>query len=238
MGVDADSSLNGGTGMAGGFGNLIRQATAIGIAEDDARGTGVGGGAETGCRIGGVFLPAVNRMLAVVDDLTAMGLQESDRVGNHRQVFFGRAAQDFPDVQGGSLTVNSDNRGLDLEQAFDLCIFGGADALLAGGAECRELGMLELQLAGFVEELDVTRVGTGPAALDISHPEALELLSNAQLVGDREMNPQTLRAVAEGGVIDFDFSCHSGGGGKKCKRGRRSGSRGTGSRWRRPVQRA
>ena len=76
---------------------------------------GFGGGAETGRRIGGIFLPPVNRMFAVVDDLTAMGLQESDRVGNHRQVFLRRAAQDFPDVQGGGLTVNSDDRGLDLE---------------------------------------------------------------------------------------------------------------------------
>ena len=45
--------------------------------------------------------------------------------------------------------------------------------------------------------------------------EALELGGDTQLVIDGEMNALPLRAVAEGGVIDFDGACHGGVGGKE-----------------------
>ena len=212
VGVDADRSLDGGAGVAGGRGDLIRQRAAVGVAQHDARGAGLGGGAETGRGVGRILLPAVDGVLAVVDDLAAVGLQERHSVGDHREVLLGRAAQHLADVEGGGLTVDGHDRGLDLEEAADLGVLGGADALLAGGAEGGELGVLELQLAGLGEELDVAGVGAGPAALDVGHPETLELLGDPHLVGDREMNAQSLRAVAEGGVVDLDFACHGGGG--------------------------
>ena len=65
--------------------------------------------------------------------------------------------------------------------------------------------MLELELLRLTEELDVFFVGAGPAALDVVHAEGVEALSDAELVGEREMDAFALRAVAERGVVKGDF---------------------------------
>ena len=144
-----------------------------------------------------------------------MGLQEGDRVADHLEVLFGRTAEDLADVEGGGLAVDRDDRGIDFEEAADLGVFGGAHALAAGRPEGRQLGMLELDLLRAGEELDVARIGARPAAFDVGHAEAFELGGDAQLVIDGEMNALPLRAVAEGGIIDFDGACHGGVGGKE-----------------------
>ena len=144
-----------------------------------------------------------------------MGLQESDRVADHLEVLLGRAAEHFADVEGGGLAVDRDDRGIDFEEAADLGVFGGTHALTAGRPEGRQLGMLELDLLGAGEELDIAGIGARPAAFDVGHAEALELGGDAQLVINGEMNALPLRAVAEGGIIDFDGACHGGVGGKE-----------------------
>jgi hypothetical protein len=216
-GVDfaAIASEERGDGSTGGRGDFRRQRTAVGVAEDDAVGAAGDGGQHGGDRVGRIVLPTVDRVLAVVDDLAAMGLQEGDRVADHLEVLLGRAAEDFADVQGGGLAVDRHDRGVDLEEAADLGVFGRTHALAAGRAEGRQLGVLELDLLGAGEELDVAGVGARPAAFDVGHAEALELGGDAQLVIDGEMNALPLRAVAEGGVIDFDGACHGGVGGKE-----------------------
>ena len=144
-----------------------------------------------------------------------MGLQESDRVADHLEVLLRGAAEDLADVEGGGLAVDGDDRGIDLEEAADLGVFGGTHALAAGRPEGRQLGMLELDLLGAGEELDVAGIGARPAAFDVGHAEAFELSGDAQLVINGEMNALPLRAVAEGGIIDFDGACHGGVGGKE-----------------------
>jgi hypothetical protein len=58
------------------------------------------------------------------------------------------------------------------------------------------------------EELDVFGVRSGPAALDVMHPERVEPLGDAELVRHREIDAFALRTVAQGRVIDFDLWFH------------------------------
>ena len=216
MRMDADGRLlergDGGTRSRGDFG---RQGASVRIAKHHAVGAASDGCEHGSDRVSRIVFPTIDRVLAVVDDLAAVGLQEGDRVADHLEVLLGRAAEDFADVQGGSLAVDRDDRGIDLEQAADLGVFGGTHALAAGRTEGRQLGVLELDLLRAGEELDVAGIGARPAAFDVGHAEALELGGDAQLVIDGEMNALPLRAVAEGGVIDFDGARHGGVGGKE-----------------------
>ena len=59
-------------------------------------------------------------------------------------------------------------------------------------------------LAGAAEELGVLGVGARPAALDEAHAEAVELPRDRQLVGDGEVEPLLLRAVAQRRVVDVE----------------------------------
>ena len=54
------------------------------------------------------------------------------------------------------------------------------------------------------EELDVLRVGAGPAALDVVDAEEVELLGDAQLVVDGRGDALDLETVSQCGVEDFD----------------------------------
>ena len=58
--------------------------------------------------------------------------------------------------------------------------------------------------AGRREELDVLRVGAGPAALDVGHAVLVEHPRDADLVGERERDVLALRAVAQGRVVQDD----------------------------------
>ena len=214
--MDADRGLlERGEGGAGSRGDFGRQGAAVGVAKDDAVGAAGDGGEHGRDGIGRVFLPAVDRMFAIVDDFAAMRLKEGDRVADHLEVLLGRAAEDFADMKGGGLAVDCDDRGIDLEETAHLGVFRGAHALAAGRPEGRQLGMLEFDFLSAGEELDVTGIGARPAAFDVGHAEAFELGGDAQLVIDGEMNALPLRAVAEGGIIDFDGACHGGVGGKE-----------------------
>ena len=54
------------------------------------------------------------------------------------------------------------------------------------------------------EELGVLGVGARPAALDVAHAELVEVAGDRQLVGDGEVEPLLLGAVAQGGVVDVE----------------------------------
>ena len=79
------------------------------------------------------------------------------------------------------------------------------DAGPAGRAEGRELGVPQVQLGRRpAEELGVLGVRARPAALDVADPEPVELPRDRQLVGDREVEPLLLGAVAQRGVVDVE----------------------------------
>ena len=70
----------------GRLGDEAGQAAAVGVAEGDVLGAGVGRGAHALERVAGVVAVAVEEVLGVEDDALALLAAEGDRVGDHRQV--------------------------------------------------------------------------------------------------------------------------------------------------------
>ena len=64
---------------------------------------------------------------------------------------------------------------------------------------------------GAAEELGVLGVGARPAALDVADAEPVELARDRQLVGDGEVQPLLLRAVAQRRVVDVEGLRRSAG---------------------------
>ena len=76
-----------------------------------------------------------------------------------------------------------------------------------GRAERREPGVAQVELVARAgEELGVLGVGARPAALDEADAELVELPGDGQLVGDGEVQPLLLRAVAQGRVVDVELA--------------------------------
>src|SRR5262249_54847784 len=69
--------------------------------------------------------------------------------------------------------------------------------------------LLEFPFFGFSKKFDVLGVGPRPSTLDVVHSERIELLGNAQLVHHREIDPFTLAAIAQSGIVYFDFWSHA-----------------------------
>src|SRR5690606_28078897 len=79
------------------------------------------------------------------------------------------------------------------------------DACLAGRAEGREIGVLEVELlGGTLEELGVLGDRTGPATLDEGHAELVEQGGDRELVRDGQVHALLLRAVAQRRVVHVE----------------------------------
>jgi hypothetical protein len=128
-----------------------------------------------------------------------------DGVADHREVLLERGPQRQLDVPLVGLGHQGDHPGAAVAERGDERVVGGPNAGPAGGTERRQPRVLEVELlVGAPEELGVLGVGSRPAALDVPDPELVELLGDAELVGDREVQPLLLRAVAQGRVVDVE----------------------------------
>jgi hypothetical protein len=95
----------------------------------------------------------------------------------------------------------ADDGGFRVAQGQHLPILSRSYAGPPGGAEGNQLGIPQRQLgAGTGEELGVLGHGTGPAALDETHPDLVEQPGDGELVVDRVADPLALRAVSQGRV--------------------------------------
>ncbi len=63
--------------------------------------------------------------------------------------------------------------------------------------------MLQRNRLDHPEELNIFRVRAGPSAFNKMHAETVQLLRDQHLVFGRETDIFRLRAVTQGGVIDF-----------------------------------
>ncbi len=177
---------------------------AVGVAKNEIGRARLVGGLVAGGRVFGILLVTVEGVLAVEDDFTSVLDQIGDGIADHGEVLLQRGAQDLRDVQDGGLADERDDRRARFEEQSDLLVVFHPGIRAARAAEGREPGVLELQLPGFAKELDVLFVRAGPAALDVVHPEGVEALGDAQLVGERKVDALTLRAVAQRGVVERD----------------------------------
>ena len=188
--------------------DFVRQTAAVRVAEHDEIRARLFRRLPGGEGVFGIKLVAVEAMLGVVDDEFAVVLEEAHGVADHREIFFRRAAQDLLHMQHGSLAVDGHDGGAGLDEQAHLVVLLNGHALFARGTERREPRVFEFFLFGLGEELDVLGIAAGPAAFNVMHPERVELLGDAELVRDREIDAFALRTVAQGRVIDFDLGFH------------------------------
>ncbi|CAM5539500.1 hypothetical protein SRIMM317S_01837 [Streptomyces rimosus subsp. rimosus] len=141
----------------------------------------------------------------VEEDPAALRAQVRDGVPHHREVLLRGGAQRQFHMPYVRLGDEGDDRRPGLQQGRDLRVVLDPHARLAGGAEGDQLGVLEVDLrAGPLEELGVPGVGAGPAALDETHAVVVQVPGDGELVGDGQVDPLTLRAVAQRGVEDVE----------------------------------
>ena len=203
--VDAQAGLGGVLHAGYGVAELGREHAAVGVAQRDDVGAGRRGGPDDLQRVGRIGLVAVEEVLGVEEDPLAVAAQVGDGVGDHLEVLLERGLQGEQDVPVVTLRDESHDRRARLAQRGDLGVIGRLSAGPAGRAERGELRVLEVQLgSGAAEELGVLRDRARPAAFDEPDAQAVELARDDELVGDGEVEPLLLRAVAQGGVVDVE----------------------------------
>ena len=206
--VDPDPAREPRPGRSRDLGDLAGHRSAVRVAQDDDVGAAALGGLPGGERVSGIVLVAVEGVLGVVDDEAALLGQEPHRLLDHRQVLVRRRLEHFAHMQQPRLAENRHDGRFRVDQQPHLIIVFGADVFASRRPERRELRVGELPALGFIEELDVLRVRSRPAALDVVHAEAIQTLGDLELVGDGKRHALSLTAIAERGVVDFDVGSH------------------------------
>ena len=217
-------------------GDPARQHAAVGVAQRDDLGAGLGGDPQHLERVVAVGAVAVEEVLGVEEDPLPLGAQVRHGVADHREVLLERGAQRQLDVPVVGLGDQGHDPGAAVAQRRHQRVVGGRDPGTPGGTEGRQLGVLEVELlASAAEELGVLRVGARPAALDEADAELVDVPRDVQLVEDREVQALLLGAVAQGRVVDvevgllahFGILTGTGSGNKKPPVGREVARSGT-----------
>jgi hypothetical protein len=206
-GVAADVTVHRGDDLA----DLVRQAAAVRVAQHEVRRPTDDGGFQRPQRDLGVVLVAVEEVLEVDHHPPAGAAEEAHRVADHRLALVERGLQRLEHVVVPALGDDAHRLGAGVEQVAQRRVVVDLALRPPGGAERDERRRLEAQLLGRAgEELDVLRVGAGPAALDVVDAEVVQLLGDAQLVLDRGRHALDLHAVAQRRVEDLDAGAGAG----------------------------
>ena len=206
--VDADGARQACPDGARDVGDLLRNRSAVRVAEHDDIGAAPLGRLPRRQGVLRIVLVTVERVFGVVDNEAAAALEIPDRVFDHRDVFVGRRLQHFFHVQQPRLANDSDDWRLGVDEQPHLVVGFRRHALAARRAKRREPRVLERPALRFVEKLDVFRIAAWPAALDVMHAEGVQPFGNAQLVENGERDAEALAAVPEGRVVDLYAVIH------------------------------
>src|SRR5713101_7293723 len=188
--------------------DLVRQAAAVGVAEDQAAGARGLGGSEGLERVLAVLLEAVEEVLGVVDNLLEVLEEVGDRVPDHVDVLVERRPEGVRHVEVPRLAEDGDDRGARLDERLDVAVLLRPHSRTARRAEGGDLGGLEDSVLNALEEAEVLGVRARPAALDIVDAEGVQALGYADLVLHGEGHALALRPVAQRGVVNLDFPGH------------------------------
>ncbi len=187
-------------------GDFAGQRAAVGVAEDEVGRAGFVRRLVAGGGVFGVQLVAVEGVLAVEDDFAALCLTRYAIVSRIMARFSSSVVRRISVTWSIEVLQTSVTTGVPASSRSATCLSSSTLRVRAArAAEGGELGVLELELLRFAEELDVLLVGAGPAALDVVHAEGVEALGDAQLVGEGKVDAFALRAVAERGVVKGDW---------------------------------
>jgi hypothetical protein len=186
--------------------DLVRQRAAVGVAQDDPAGALVIGRFGAGERILGIGLVTVEEVLAIEQDLAALGLGGAHAVADRRKVLLQRRLERDTHVIVPRLGDEADGVGLGVEQRAEA---GIVRRRAAGATRHPERRERRVELAMFGEQLRVGRIGARIAPLDIVHAEIVQQRDDDDLVVQSEVDAIRLRAVAQGGVEQIKpFACH------------------------------
>ena len=200
--VDADAGAEHGHDFAGDFLDFIGQAAAVRVAQNDEVRAGIARGGDGAQRVIVIRFERVEKMLGIVEHFAPVFFQIRDCVGDHREVFLERDAEDFGDVQRGSFPDDADHRRLRVEQQLYLRIFFHGDFAASRRAKCGDLCVLPRVFFRKLEKLRVLWIRAGEAAFDVVDAEFIEPFRHANLVRHRERNAGPLRAIAKGRVVE------------------------------------
>ena len=204
MTVDADGeSPEGGDDLGDRRAHLRGQRRAVGVAQHDALGAGLGGRAQARQRVVAVVAPTVEEMLGVVEHALALPGQERHRVGDHRQVLFAVDAHDLVEVQRPGLAHQRAHRCEAVGQQPQRRVLRGTDVAPARHAERRDLGDGERLVREQLEELGLLGVRRREARLDHVDAELVQLVRHAHLLGGGQGHPLALHPVAQGRVVQL-----------------------------------
>jgi hypothetical protein len=195
------SCVHGRAHVAHGLGDLRRQRGAVGVAERDVLGRRRRLQARQ--RVAGVVAPGVEEVLGVVDHALALGEQEGDRLGDHRQVLVAADLDHLLQVQAPGLAHERHDRSERGGEDAQRRVLLGGDVAPAGHAEGAHVGPQALVLEP-LEQLGLLRVGGGEAGLDERDAEVVEHVRHADLLLHGQRHAVTLHPVAQGGVVDRD----------------------------------
>ena len=113
-------------------------------------------------RVVAVGAVAVEEVLGVEEDPLPLGAQVRDGVADHREVLLERGAQRELDVPVVRLRDQRDDAGAAVAQRGDQRVVGGRDAGPAGGAEGRELRVLQVELRRAARRKNSVSLGLAP----------------------------------------------------------------------------
>src|SRR5258706_5903687 len=144
-------------------------------------------------------------MLGVIDDALTIGFEIRNRLFDDSQIIFVCGEQYFLYVKSPRFAEDSADGCIRVNERFDVGIVFGSTFDAAGRAKRGNQCILPLRIAGALEEFNIFRIRTGPAALDEGYAEFIQFLCDADLVITRKCEAFRLRPIAESGVVYLDL---------------------------------
>ena len=186
--------------------DAIGQRAAVGVAEGRPFGAGLDRRGDAADRVVGVADVSIEEVLRVEHDPPSLVDKPAHRLRDHREVLLARRPQHVGNVPVPRLAHERDDRRHRVEQRAQLQVVLRPRARASRRAERGQRRVAQAMRPHRGEELGVGRVCAGPPALDDGDAERVEMLGDAQLVGHREADANSLRAVAQRRVVDLE--CH------------------------------
>ena len=183
------------------------QRASVGLAEVHRVGPRINRRPHAGQGVVAVRLEAVEVVLGIEYHMPASRLQMRHRLADQAQVLLERRLQRALHLSVPRLPHDSDQRRPARDEVGQPGILGSGDALLAGGTEGRDLGVLQIHGRHLAEERHVLGVRRREAALDVVDAELVKAPHDGELVGQRERDALALLPIAQGGVVVVDARC-------------------------------
>ena len=206
--VDAEGLAR--EGSAGGRDDLLHfegQRAAVGLAKIHRVSARLHSRLHAGQGIVAVRFEAVEVVLGIEHHMPAGRLQVRHRLADHAQVLLERRLQRALHLSVPRLPHDSDHRRPARDEVGQPGVVGRRHALLAGGTEGRDLGVLQVHGRHLAEERHVLGVRRREAALDVVDAELVKAPHDGELVGQRERDALALLPIAQGGVVGVDARC-------------------------------